>query len=386
MTETTTPLSTSNEELRRYADAALRDGSLSAIDLQDKALLVTEGRAIVLDQSQAESDTAQDPALDSADLDAELSVAAKDDSWVLPPASLVGSTSDDGAVAPASDIPTSSDAAETEGSMDVTLGRDTEGIPLIVDLAEMPHILIGGAAGFRYRSGLNPFLSSLLMRYTPDEVRMILIGSEDSGVRQYEGTPHLLTPPVTDPHRAVNAFRWAVQEMERRLEFLDECRCNDIDRFNAAFDRGEFQVKEEPISPDFETPQYRRLPRILLVVDELADLTSAGFQDVEEATVRLGQIGQRVGIHLVIATQRPTVDSVTGLMRAAVPARISYAVPRKMDSLVILGTPGAESLRGKGDMLFLSPATPTPQRIQGAQVVASDIKKITDHWREQIDG
>ena len=129
MTETTTPLSTSNEELRRYADTALRDGSLSAIDLQDKALLVTEGRAIVLDQSQAESDTAQDPALDSADLDAELSVAAKDDSWVLPPASLVGSTSDDGAVAPASDIPTSSDAAETEGSMDVTLGRDTEAYP-----------------------------------------------------------------------------------------------------------------------------------------------------------------------------------------------------------------------------------------------------------------
>lgn len=281
------------------------------------------------------------------------------------------------------DILASPEARKASGPMEVAIGRDINGESLLADLSKMPHTLVAGATGAGKSSGINSIITSLLMRNTPDDVRMILIDPKRVEMTQYERIPHLLTQPVTDPKKAANALAWAVREMERRYELLEECRFRDIGGYNAAFDKGKIKAKPGELGPDGEPRQFKRLPYILVVVDELADLMMVAARDVEDSIVRIGQKARAVGIHMVIATQRPSVDVITGLIKANVPARVAYAVSSMQDSRVILGAPGAERLVGKGDMLFMDPTSSTPLRLQGAWVEESEVKKIVDHWRQQ---
>ena len=281
------------------------------------------------------------------------------------------------------DILGSVEAGEAKGPMSVAIGRDINGKSLLADLSKMPHTLVAGATGAGKSSGINSIITSLLMRNTPDDVRMILVDPKRVEMTQYERIPHLLTQPVTDPKKAANALAWAVREMERRYELLEECRFRDIGGYNKAFDDGKIKAKKGQLGPDGEPRQFKRLPYILVVVDELADLMMVAARDVEDSIVRIGQKARAVGIHMVIATQRPSVDVITGLIKANVPARIAYAVSSMQDSRVILGSPGAERLVGKGDMLFLDPTSSTPLRLQGAWVEESEVKKIVTHWRKQ---
>lgn len=282
------------------------------------------------------------------------------------------------------DILGSAEALAAAGPMEVAIGRDINGVSLMVDLSKMPHTLVAGATGAGKSSGINSIITSLLMRNTPNDVRMILIDPKRVEMTQYERIPHLLTQPVTDPKKAANALAWAVREMERRYELLEECRFRDITGYNAAFDKGKVKAKLGQLGPDGEQRQFKRLPYILIVVDELSDLMMVAARDVEESIVRIGQKARAVGIHMVIATQRPSVDVITGLIKANVPARIAYAVSSMQDSRVILGSPGAERLVGKGDMLFQDPSSSTPIRLQGAWVEESEVKRVVDHWRQQV--
>jgi S-DNA-T family DNA segregation ATPase FtsK/SpoIIIE len=281
------------------------------------------------------------------------------------------------------DILASAEARKAVGPMEVAIGRDINGKSLLADLSKMPHTLVAGATGAGKSSGINSIITSLLMRNTPDDVRMILIDPKRVEMTQYERIPHLLTQPVTDPKKASNALAWAVREMERRYELLEECRFRDIGGYNNAFDKGKVKAKKGQLGPDGEPRTFKRLPYILVVVDELADLMMVAARDVEDSIVRIGQKARAVGIHMVIATQRPSVDVITGLIKANVPARVAYAVSSMQDSRVILGSPGAERLVGKGDMLFQDPTSSTPIRLQGAWVEESEVKKIVDHWRQQ---
>ncbi len=282
------------------------------------------------------------------------------------------------------DILSSGEAVKAKGPLAVAIGRDINGVSLLADLSKMPHTLVAGATGAGKSSGINSIITSLLMRNTPDDVRMILIDPKRVEMTQYERIPHLLTQPVTDPKKAANALAWAVREMERRYELLEECRFRDIGGYNEAFDKGKVKAKAGQLGPDGEPRQFHRLPYILVVVDELSDLMMVAARDVEESIVRIGQKARAVGIHMVIATQRPSVDVITGLIKANVPARIAYAVSSMQDSRVILGAPGAERLVGKGDMLFQDPTSSTPLRLQGAWVEESEVKRIVDHWRRQV--
>jgi S-DNA-T family DNA segregation ATPase FtsK/SpoIIIE len=222
------------------------------------------------------------------------------------------------------------------------------------------------------------------MRSTPEQVRMILIDPKRVEMGQYQKLPHLLTEVVANPKKAANALSWAVKEMERRYDLLHELGYRDITGYNAAFDRGD--LKAEPgVGEDHigEHPEYPRLPFILVVVDELADLMMIAARDVEESICRLAQMARAVGIHLVIATQRPSVNVITGLIKANVPARLAFAVSSSTDSRVILDQMGAEKLVGKGDMLLLEGGTSTSRRVQGCWVGEDEVRAVVAQWRRQ---
>jgi S-DNA-T family DNA segregation ATPase FtsK/SpoIIIE len=201
---------------------------------------------------------------------------------------------------------------------------------------------------------------------------------------QYNGLPHLLTQVVVNPKRAANALAWAVHEMERRYDLLAEVGVRDITGYNAAYDRGELQDEHQP-GPADAARQHTRLPFILVVVDELNDLMMVAARDVEESICRIAQMARAVGIHLVIATQRPSVDVITGVIKANIPSRLAFAVSSLADSRVILDQPGAERLIGKGDMLLLGASTSIPRRIQGAWVGEDEVRKLVAHWRRQSE-
>ena len=277
------------------------------------------------------------------------------------------------------DLISSAEAKAATHPLDVAVGKDIAGRAVFVNLAATPHMLIAGATGAGKSSGINSILTSLLMRSTPEDVRLILIDPKQVEMGQYARLPHLLTAPVTNPKKAANALGWAVKEMERRYDLLVEVGFRDIAGYNAAFDRGEVN---DPNAPE-GTKVYERLPFIVVVVDELNDLMMVAARDVEECITRIAQKARAVGIHLIVATQRPSVNVITGVIKANIPARMAFAVSSLTDSRVILDQPGAEKLVGKGDMLLMPGNTNVPQRIQGSWVDEEEVRKVVAHWRRQ---
>jgi S-DNA-T family DNA segregation ATPase FtsK/SpoIIIE len=275
------------------------------------------------------------------------------------------------------DILATEEAQRARHPLEVALGRDIAGRPVMTNLAEMPHVLIAGATGAGKSSCINSLVTSILVRSTPDQVRMILVDPKRVELGQYNGLPHLLTQVVVNPKRAANALSWAVHEMERRYDLLAEVGARDVTGYNAAYDRGELQP--EPGS-DVE---YQRLPFIVVVVDELNDLMMVAARDVEESICRIAQMARAVGIHLVIATQRPSVDVITGVIKANIPSRLAFAVSSLADSRVILDQQGAERLIGQGDMLLALASSNVPRRIQGSWVSEDEVRKVVGHWRRQ---
>ncbi|MFZ9630385.1 MAG: DNA translocase FtsK, partial [Ilumatobacteraceae bacterium] len=277
------------------------------------------------------------------------------------------------------DIMSSAEAKVASHPLDVAIGKDIAGRSVFLNLATTPHLLIAGTTGAGKSSGINCIITSLLMRTTPDQVRLILIDPKQVEMGQYNRLPHLLTQPVTNPKKAANALAWAVKEMERRYDVLYETGFRDITGYNAAFDRGELQP-EAGADPE---KTYQRLEYIVVVVDELNDLMMVAQRDVEESITRIAQKARAVGVHLIVATQRPSVNVITGVIKANIPARIAYAVNSLMDSRVILDQPGAEKLVGKGDMLLLPGNSNVAQRIQGSFVSEDEVRKVVAHWRRQ---
>src|SRR3989440_5295983 len=257
------------------------------------------------------------------------------------------------------------------------MGRDIAGRAVMESLAARPHVLIAGATGAGKSSCITSLLTSVLVRATPDQVRMILVDPKRVELGQYNGLPHLLTQVVINPKKAANALSWAVHEMERRSDLLAEVGVRDISGYNAAYDRGD--LKPEPGS----APTYDRLPFILVVGDELNDLMMVAARDVEESICRIAQMARAVGIHLVIATQRPSVDVITGVIKANIPSRLAFAVSSLADSRVILDQPGAEKLVGQGDMLLLSASSNVSRRVQGAWGSEEEARKLVAPRRRQ---
>ncbi len=275
------------------------------------------------------------------------------------------------------DVLHSRDGQAATHPLEVAVGKGIDGRGVMMNLASTPHMLIAGATGAGKSSGINCIVTSILMRTTPDQVKLILIDPKQVEMGQYARLPHLLTQPVTNPKKAANALSWAVREMERRYDLLSAVGFRDITGYNAAFDLGQLEAE-----PGTEV-EYQRLPFIVIIVDELNDLMMVAARDVEESVTRIAQKARAVGIHLIVATQRPSVNVITGVIKANIPARMAFAVSSLTDSRVILDQPGAERLVGKGDMLLLGPTSNVAQRIQGAFVGEDEVRKVVGHWRRQ---
>ncbi len=280
------------------------------------------------------------------------------------------------------DILTSPEAAQATHPLEVGLGRDIAGHSQMINLAQMPHLLIAGQTGAGKSSCINSLITSILMRCTPDQVRMILVDPKRVELGQYNGLPHLLTEVVTSPKKAANALEWAVREMEMRYDLLAEVGVRDVTGYNAKFDAGELPTAENP--DPMGGRSYERIPYIVIVIDELNDLMMVAARDVEASICRIAQMARAVGIHLVIATQRPSVNVITGVIKANVPSRLAFSVSTLADSRVILDQSGAEKLIGHGDMLLMSASSSRAQRIQGSWVDEECVRKAVAHWRRQV--
>jgi S-DNA-T family DNA segregation ATPase FtsK/SpoIIIE len=267
---------------------------------------------------------------------------------------------------------------DSNSLLTIALGKTIDGLNYVADLAKMPHLLIAGATGAGKSVGVNTLVVSILYKAKPDEVKFIMVDPKRLELGVYEDIPHLATPIIKDPKGAAIALKWAVSEMEKRYKDLAGWGVRNIDGFNSEVKRrnadGYFDENGEP---------WRPLPYIVIIIDELADLMMVSGKEVEESITRLAQMARAVGIHLVLATQRPSVDVITGLIKANFPSRISFRVSSKVDSRTIIDSNGAESLLGKGDMLFLPPATSQLVRVHGAFVDEKEIYKIVEHIKAQ---
>ncbi|HXQ18054.1 MAG TPA: DNA translocase FtsK 4TM domain-containing protein [Acidimicrobiales bacterium] len=311
------------------------------------------------------------------------------------------------------DVLSSPEGAAADHPMEVGFGRDIAGRSVMVNLTEMPHLLISGATGAGKSSCINSLITSILVRSTPDQVRMILVDPKRVELGHYNGLPHLLSQVVVDPKKAANALAWAVKEMERRYDVLAEHGMRDITGYNEALASGDLggptpsirarvaeaaarararggvhgeddEVFDGELDED-EPPESgpERLPFVLIVVDELNDLMMVAARDVEDSVVRLAQMARAVGIHLVLATQRPSVDVITGVIKANIPSRMAFSVSSLADSRVILDQQGAERLIGKGDMLLLTASSNVPRRLQAPWVSEDEVRQVVAHWRRQ---
>jgi DNA segregation ATPase FtsK/SpoIIIE, S-DNA-T family len=285
--------------------------------------------------------------------------------------------------------------AASKALLPIILGKDISGGPIVADLAAMPHLLVAGTTGSGKSVGLNCILLSLLYRLTPQQCRLILVDPKVLELKSYDDIPHLLSPVVTEPAKAVRALKWAVEEMERRYRMMSELSVRNISGFNdkirVAAAKGKplgrrIQIGFDPDSGEelFEEQQldYQVLPQIVVIVDELADLMVTVGKEIEVLIQRLSQKSRAAGIHLIMATQRPSVDVITGVIKANLPTRISFAVTSRIDSRTILGEQGAEQLLGKGDMLY-KPNTDPIKRVHGPFVSDEEVEKIADYWRTQ---
>ncbi|MFO7784424.1 MAG: DNA translocase FtsK [Thermodesulfobacteriota bacterium] len=260
----------------------------------------------------------------------------------------------------------------------IALGKDITGAPMIADLSRMPHLLVAGATGTGKSVCLNAIINSLLFKASPDMVRFVMIDPKRIELSIYQDIPHLLHPVVTQPGEATKALRWAVEEMEYRYGLLSDRGVRDIEAYNRKV------MKEKQTPGESESSPVRPLPYIVIVIDELADLMMVSSKDVEDAILRLSQMARAAGIHLIIATQRPSVDVLTGIIKANLPTRISFQVSSKVDSRTILDAIGAEHLLGEGDMLYMPPGVSRLTRIHGAFISETEVKRVTDFLKEQM--
>jgi S-DNA-T family DNA segregation ATPase FtsK/SpoIIIE len=284
------------------------------------------------------------------------------------------------------EIVNSPEYSNAQGKLILALGKDIMGKAVVTDLARMPHLLIAGATGTGKSVCLNAVTISLLYRATPDELRLLLIDPKRIELSSYEGIPHLLHPVVTDPKKANIALKWAVAEMERRYELLSLRGVRSIERYNQGLSKAKTlrpRQVSRPLAGEEEGEEEKPLPYVVIVIDELADLMMVASREVEESIIRLAQMARAAGIHLILATQRPSVDVLTGIIKANIPARISFQVSSRTDSRTILDANGAEALLGAGDMLLLPPGTAKLQRIHGAYASESEIRRLTDFLRKQ---
>jgi S-DNA-T family DNA segregation ATPase FtsK/SpoIIIE len=258
----------------------------------------------------------------------------------------------------------SEDMRETKSKLAVSLGLDVSGKPLIADLARMPHVLVAGQTGSGKSVCINSFLGSLLFRAAPSEVKLILVDPKRVELTGYNGIPHLLSPVIVDPKKVISALRWVLSEMDRRYKLFAQAGARNIDGYN-------------------EMSGFQALPFIVVIIDELADIMLFSPVEVEDAITRIAQMSRATGIHMVISTQRPSVDIITGLIKANIPCRIAFAVASQVDSRVILDTQGAEKLLGRGDMLYLPPEQAKPVRIQGAFVSEKEINSLVSFLKKQ---
>ena len=282
-----------------------------------------------------------------------------------------------------------------KGLLPIILGKDIAGEPIVADLATMPHLLVAGTTGSGKSVGLNTILLSLLYRLTPQQCRLILVDPKVLELKSYDDIPHLLSPVVTEPAKAVRALKWAVEEMERRYRMMSEISVRNISGFNdkvrTAIAKGKplgrrIQIGFDPDTGEelFEETQldYQVIPQIVVIVDELADLMVTCGKEIEVLIQRLSQKSRAAGIHLIMATQRPSVDVITGVIKANLPTRVSFAVTSRIDSRTILGEQGAEQLLGKGDMLY-KPSSDPVKRVHGPFVSDEEVEKVAEHWRSQ---